>query len=150
DSPTLFTLGCTSGVIAKCYRWGYRPWLDSLGYGDIATVHWGCTRLARADYCGNGVARTPDGPLGHVWGNLPSPGPIETHGTPPPELLFEAGWNTTGAVCLSHARWLNGGTLLAAHCPNKLIAPGLGVVGATVCDSVGDVVNLSPSARLFN
>ena len=23
-----FTFGCTSGVLAKCVRWGYRPWLS--------------------------------------------------------------------------------------------------------------------------
>src|SRR5262245_8931601 len=26
-SSTLFTFSCTTGVIAKCYRWGYRPWV---------------------------------------------------------------------------------------------------------------------------
>src|SRR4051812_18150602 len=25
-SSAMFTFGCTTGVIAKCYRWGYRPW----------------------------------------------------------------------------------------------------------------------------
>ena len=33
ESDTLFTFGCTTGVIAKCYRWGYRPWVS--GYGDL-------------------------------------------------------------------------------------------------------------------
>src|ERR1044071_315990 len=31
ESSTQFTFACTTGVIAKCYRWGYRPWLT--GYG---------------------------------------------------------------------------------------------------------------------
>src|SRR5262245_27095970 len=54
ESSTLFTFGCTTGVIAKCYRWGYRPWLT--GYPtSIAPIHWACTRAARADYCGNGI-----------------------------------------------------------------------------------------------
>src|SRR5689334_19882668 len=40
-SSSLFTFGCTSGVIAKCYRWGYRPWLT--GYSaDMAATHWTC------------------------------------------------------------------------------------------------------------
>ncbi|HEX8114838.1 MAG TPA: ADYC domain-containing protein, partial [Kofleriaceae bacterium] len=52
ESSSLFTLGCTTGVIAKCYRWGYRPWVT--GYGDLVAMHWACTRLARADYCGDG------------------------------------------------------------------------------------------------
>src|SRR4051812_47322688 len=33
ESSSLFTFGCTTGVIAKCYRWGYRPWVT--GYGDL-------------------------------------------------------------------------------------------------------------------
>ena len=27
ESSAMFTFGCTTGVIAKCYRWGYRPWV---------------------------------------------------------------------------------------------------------------------------
>jgi len=64
--------------------------------------------------------------------------------------VFEAGWNTSGAVCLSHARWLNGGLLIALGCPGKLIAPGIGVLGATVCDTVQDVLDLNSGAMIFN
>ena len=105
-SSTQFTFGCTTGVVAKCYRWGYRPWVT--GYGDLATVHWICTRVARADYCGNGVTHTRDNTLINVWDNLPAPGPIQAQGQTPTGMLFEAGWSTGGAVCLSHARWLLG------------------------------------------
>ena len=73
DASTMFTLACTSGVIAKCYRWGYRPWVT--GYGDLTTMHWACTRLARADFCGNGVSYTTDGTLIDVWDILPVAGP---------------------------------------------------------------------------
>ena len=78
ESSSLFTFGCTTGVIAKCYRWGYRPWVT--GYGDLAAMHWTCTRLARADYCGDGVSHTHDGTWINVWDNLPAPGPIQKHG----------------------------------------------------------------------
>jgi len=33
SSAPLFTFGCTTGAIAKCYRWGYRPWVT--GYGNL-------------------------------------------------------------------------------------------------------------------
>src|SRR5678815_5264127 len=111
-----FTLGCTTGVIAKCYRWGYRPWVN--GYGDLVAMHWTCTRLARADYCGDGTPHTHDGTKINVWDTLPRP--IESHGglLPPAGMLFEAGWNTGGAVCLSRARWmLDDANALAALCP---------------------------------
>jgi hypothetical protein len=148
ESTTLFTLGCTTGVIAKCYRWGYRPWLT--GFGDQAAMHWVCTRAARADYCGNGKSHTRDGTLINVWDNSPAPGPIQAHGTPAPDMLFEAGWSTTGAVCFSHARWLLGGPLIALGCPGRLLAPGLGVSGATVCDSSAEVIGQAGNARMFD
>jgi hypothetical protein len=158
ESTTLFTFGCTTGVIAKCYRWGYRPWLS--GYGDsMVAMHQTCTRLARADYCGNGVPGTRDGTKINVWDRLPPPGPIQKHGTtkvlgiplplPPPGMLFEAGWNTEGAVCLSTARWLlQDGIGLIRVCPNKLVPPGL--LLPTVCDTVAAVLVFDPDARMFN
>jgi len=94
ESSSQFTFGCTTGVIAKCYRWGYRPWLT--GYDDsMVAMHQTCTRLARADYCGIGVPGTRDGTKINVWDRLPSPGPIQRHGgllgLPPLGMLFEAG-----------------------------------------------------------
>jgi hypothetical protein len=150
ESTTLFTFGCTAGAIAKCYRWGYRPWVT--GYGDLVATHWSCTRLARADYCGNGTSHTRDGTAVNVWDNLGSPGPIQQHGgllgLPPSGMGFEAGWSTGGAVCLSHARWVQGGTLLALACPDRLIPPSL--LGGTVCDLVSQVLGNGSTSRIFN
>lgn len=144
ESSTLFTLGCTTGVIAKCYRWGYRPWVT--GYGDLTAMHWTCTRLARADYCGDGTTHTHDGTLINVWDNLPAPGPIQAHGglsTLIPTvagMVFEAGWNTQGNVCLSHTRWLTIGWLLAGVCPDHVLE----------CNNPLGVLGLDPSVHLFN
>jgi hypothetical protein len=148
ESDTLFTFGCTTGVIAKCYRWGYRPWVN--GFGNLVPMHQTCTRLARADYCGNGIPHTRNGTQINVWDNLPSPGPIQRHGLLPPlGMLFEAGWNTEGAVCLSHSRWLlDDALLLAALCPDRLVPPGL--LGGTVCDTVPAVLGLDANARMFD
>jgi hypothetical protein len=142
-----FTFGCTTGVVAKCYRWGYRPWLT--GYGDMAAMHWTCTRVARADYCGDGTSHTHDGTWINVWDTLPAPGPIQRHGglLPPLGMLFEAGWNTGGAVCLSHARWLLD-DLVGNMCPERLVPPSL--LGGTVCDTTAQVLGYDPNARMFN
>ena len=150
ESSSLFTFGCTTGVIAKCYRWGYRPWVTA--YGDMAPVHWTCTRLARADYCGIGVSYTMEGTLINVWDNLPPPGPLLPYEPPPLLLLdpwvFEAGWNTGGAVCLSTARWLTSlGALLALVGPDRLILPG---VGPKTCNTVASVGDYDSSASIFN
>lgn len=147
-SSMLFSFGCTNAVVAKCYRWGYRPWLT--GYGDLAATHWACTRMARADYCGNGTSHTREGTVINLWDNAASPGPIEREGAPPLGMLFEAGWSTSGAVCLSHGRWLLGGPVIALGCPDRLIPPGLGLLGATVCDTTAQVLGQHASARVFN
>jgi hypothetical protein len=149
ESSTMFTFGCTTGVIAKCYRWGYRPWLT--GYGDLVSMHQTCTRLARADYCGNGISHTHDGTWVNVWDTLPAPGPIQKHGgllgLPPLGMLFEAGWNTGGAVCLSRARWILDDTI-GNLCPDRLVAPGL--LAGTVCDTVAQVLGYDPNAKMYN
>ena len=148
ESDTMFTFGCTTGVIAKCYRWGYRPWVT--GYGDLAAMHWTCTRMARADYCGIGVSHTRNGTPINVWDRLPPPGPIQRHGLLAPlGMVFEAGWNTGGAVCMSTARWaLDDGLALAQLCPSRLVPPGL--LLPTVCDTVTAVLVFDPNARMFN
>jgi hypothetical protein len=152
ESTTQFTFGCTTGVIAKCYRWGYRPWVS--GYGDLVAMHQTCTRLARADYCGNGRPNTHDGTKVNVWDTLPPPGPIQRHGVlppigfPPVPMTFEAGWNTGGAVCLSRARWLLDDSIeIASLCPDRLVPPGL---GQTVCDSIADALGYDANAKMFN
>lgn len=95
DATIAFTFSCASGVIAKCVGWGYAP--DEVG----ADVHQSCTRLARADYCGDGRAHTVDGTLVDVYDRMgvmqPEPGS---------ELEFEAGWGPDGATCVSRPRYV--------------------------------------------
>lgn len=156
-STTHFTFGCTSAVIGKCYRWGYRPWLTGFGGADFSALHQACTRAARADYCGDGISHTEDGTAINIWDRLPAPGPIQKQGLLPPlGFLFEAGWNTDGASCLSRARWLVDDLLnlqVANLCPDRLIPPtilGGIVVGGAVCDTVNSVLQQDPTALIFN
>jgi hypothetical protein len=156
-STAHFTFGCTSAAVGKCYRWGYRPWLTGYGGADFSAMHQTCTRAARADYCGDGRSHTEDGTSINIWDRLPAPGPIQKHGLLPPlGYVFEAGWNTDGAVCLGRSRWLVNDLLnleVANLCPGKLIAPtilgGL-VIGGTVCDTVNAVLQHDPDATIFN
>jgi hypothetical protein len=84
------TYSCMDGVIAKCVDWGYAPWLVG------ADVHQSCTRLARADYCGDGQPWTLDGTKIDVYDTLgvQQTVNVETFG-------FEAAWGTEGAVCVA-------------------------------------------------
>jgi hypothetical protein len=113
-------------------------------------MHQTCTRLARADYCGIGRSSTHDNTEINVWDRLPMPGPIQGH-EQQADMVFEAGWDPGGAVCLSRSRWLLDDTrLLVSLCPHRLVAPGIGVLGATVCNSVPAVLGLNSHALLFN
>ena len=94
DSAATVTYSCMEGVIAKCVVWGYAPWLTS------AEVHAGCTRMARADYCGDGIPWTMDGTLIDAYDRLgvqaqPAGGTFE----------FEAAWGPGGALCVARPRY---------------------------------------------
>ena len=152
ESTTQFTFGCTAGVIAKCYRWGYRPWLtDAAGSSArFASLHFACTRMARADYCGDGRTWTQNGTLINMWDSAPAPGPFQTHGPTDPTFVFEAGWSTQGAVCLSKERWATLNPQIAQNCPNRLIAPGATTSAGTVCETDAAAVGFDSTTQLFN
>ena len=151
ESNTQFTFGCTFGVIAKCYRWGYRPWIQGAApSAEFTNLHQACTRMARADYCGNGQTWTHNGTLINLWDRAPAPGPFQDHGSPPPEFIFEAGWSTKGAVCLSKQRWATLPPEVAQSCPDRLIAPGVATASGTVCDSEIEAGQFDSATQLFN
>ncbi len=92
--PGLVTYSCSDGVIAKCVDWGYAPWVTG------AELHAACTRLARADYCGDGVSWTLEGTTLDVYDAL------GVRAEPPGSRLeFEAAWTSRGAACLSRTRY---------------------------------------------
>jgi hypothetical protein len=103
ESATDFTFSCLSGVITKCYRWGYRPWLSSPDASyPMKDLHQACTRAARADYCGDGNPHTLENTPVNIFDDLV---PVKVDDVT--DLLFEAGWTNNGASCLSHLRWEN-------------------------------------------
>ncbi|HRI49617.1 MAG TPA: ADYC domain-containing protein [Pseudomonadota bacterium] len=103
-STSKFVFACTSGVIAKCIRWGYRPW-KSVNGRSLADYHQACTRMARADYCGDGTSHTEDGTLIDMYDALKiqQKSPLD----PRSLLLFDAAWTPKGAYCVTKDRWLN-------------------------------------------
>lgn len=104
-APDVVTVACEHGVIAKCALWGYAPWL----VGDAA--HAACTRMARADYCGDGTPWTRDG----TWIDITDPAEIQVLAGGA-DMTFEAGWSAEGAVCVRATRYevraANGATLV--------------------------------------
>jgi len=78
-SGSQFTFACLNGTIAKCTRWGYRPFSSARKFCDrpayaggcaadytlypMADYHQACVRAAAADYCANGTSFTKNGTL---------------------------------------------------------------------------------------
>jgi ADYC domain len=99
------------GVLAKCYYWGFAKGGDDQGL----LTYQACVRAARADYCGNGeshtrvgtkiqIYETPETKYGkpiHVSEDS-SQCPLAYLGWTP---CFEAIWDQSRALCISHARY---------------------------------------------
>ena len=110
------TVACTGGVLAKCVRWGYKPWKTVQGLS-LRDYHQACTRMARADYCGNGLSHTKDGTLIDIYDRLgiQQPEPQDNQ-----EMIFEAAWGVDGAVLLARTRYPESLAQLKSECPEKL------------------------------
>lgn len=114
-SEELITFACTNGAIAKCVRYGYKPWKSAYGIS-LADYHQACVHLIPADYCGDGQAHTRNGTTIDLYDRLGIQ-KRERGST----LAFEAAWSPRGAVYLSKPRY-GGETLeeLSAACPERL------------------------------
>ncbi len=97
--PGQWTLTCTAGAHAKCLRAGYWPWETTPQGASMVPYLQACTRMMRADYCGNGTPHTVPGVIVEPFdraGMLRLP--LQPYGT------FEAIWGAEGAVCLQRSR----------------------------------------------
>lgn len=112
------TFACTNGVLAKCVRFGYKPWKIVQGRS-LRDFHQACTRMVRADYCGNGRAHTKDGTAIDIYDRLS----IQTR-TPQSGMILEAAWSPDGAVFIDRTRWPESLTQIEQECPDRLKSPG--------------------------
>ncbi len=92
-SSTAFTFGCRGTALAKCVELGYKPWKTVNGVL-LRNHHQACTRMIRADYCGDGKAWTQDGTPINVYDNLAIQ--TDASGT----FKIDAEWLPTGARCV--------------------------------------------------
>ncbi|RKG59965.1 hypothetical protein D7X30_13165 [Corallococcus sp. AB011P] len=128
ENPNFFTFACApknesssskpffvgGGVIAKCIDWGYPPWATEYPESVAREYHQLCTRMAVADYCGEGRSNTLDGtPLAFMGpenaavlsqdGHLPAT-------LVPDGYALEAVWTMDSCglarpLCLGKKRW---------------------------------------------
>lgn len=108
------TFACTNSALAKCVRWGYKPWKKLQGKS-LRDLHQACTRMVRADYCGTGVAHTQDGTPIDVYDRLGIQKRVAKSG-----MRFEAAWKPDGAVAISRTRFPETLAQIQRECPNRL------------------------------
>jgi hypothetical protein len=120
DEPGKFTFACETGAIAKCIHWGYKPWAAKDGQ-PLKDLHQACTRMVRADYCGDGRSHTRQD---HVIDMYDALG-IQTRTTVasarwvPSKASFEAAWTPEGASCLARTRDGQPARSVLKECPKR-------------------------------
>ena len=103
------TLTCASGAVAKCIRYGYKPWGKGRHGESLVPYHAACVHMIRAVYAGDGTPHTKPGTFVQYHDDA-----VHWRQNPPkanPEYGFEAGWSPQGAVCVARVRWPELGTL---------------------------------------
>ncbi|GAB4234240.1 MAG: hypothetical protein Kow00121_62070 [Elainellaceae cyanobacterium] len=110
------TFACSNSILTKCVRLGYKPWKVVNGQS-LRDYHQACTRMMRADYCGNGISHTQEGTPIDVYDRLGIQQPDSDSG-----MAFEAAWSPEGAVWLSRTRYPEAIAQLQQECPEKLQA----------------------------
>ncbi|MCA9649618.1 MAG: hypothetical protein H6712_25645 [Myxococcales bacterium] len=92
------TFACRGAAMAKCVEWGYHP-QGTYSSTDLGDHHQACTRMVRADYCGDGEHHTENGTVIDVEDDLS----INVHESETNENI-EAAWGPDGALCLNNPR----------------------------------------------
>lgn len=120
EEPGKFTFACENGAIAKCVSWGYKPWATRENRS-LEDFHQACTRMARADYCGNGRSYTQDDTRIDISDELgiltrTADAAVDSRLG---QLAFEAAWGPEGAVCLARMRDSRKVETILAECPGR-------------------------------
>lgn len=105
------TFACKDGALAKCVLFGYRPWATVNGVS-LADHHQACTRMVRADYCGDGQAHTALGTPIHVLDQLGIQTPAANT-----SYVVEAEWGPNGAVCLNPSNTRHANQTIGCNIP---------------------------------
>jgi hypothetical protein len=123
DVPGKLTFACENGAITKCIHWGYKPWASRDGQS-LASLHQACTRMARADYCGNGRSHTHQDTTIDMYDRLGVLGRTTEASADwdPKRASFEAAWAPDGATCLARTRDGRAVETILKECPNRFRA----------------------------
>jgi len=139
DEAGTLTFACRGAVLAKCVEWGYRPWASAQACKpndkkckdvSLADHHQACTRMARADYCGEGLPHTMDNTPIDILDQLSPQIQSESTGGIA-GWAVEAEWGPDGALCVGDSLRLHmleelGKEVLPAPCLAALELPNCG------------------------
>ncbi|HEU4412462.1 MAG TPA: ADYC domain-containing protein [Polyangiaceae bacterium] len=95
DEPSTFTFACRAATLAKCVELGYKPWASAGGVS-LKNHHQACTRMLRADYCGDGTSYTVNGTPINLYDNVGVQADTES-------WAIEAEWTPAGARFVASA-----------------------------------------------
>jgi ADYC domain len=139
------TFACTNSALAKCVRWGYKPWKKFHGQS-LQDFHQACTRMVRADYCGTGVAHTQNGTPIDFYDRLGIQKRVAKSG-----MKFEAAWNPDGAVAVSRTRFINTLAQIQQDCPERLQSfQAKDAMERDPSKSLSILQQYAPKAMIFN
>ncbi len=140
----VFSSGCgLLSVLAKCVRWGYKPWKTVQGRS-LRDFHQACTRMVRADYCGTGVAHTQEGTQIDVYDQLGIQKRVNNSG-----MTFEAAWNPNGAVAINRTRFSKTLAQIQQDCPERL-RPFQSDIDRDSSKALSKLQQYAPKAIVFN
>jgi hypothetical protein len=106
DDKDSFTFGCVDAALGKCVTMGYMPWQEAnfctadgsnCQATTLASHHQACTRMLRADYCGDGTSYTVDNVELNVYDSMGLQ--VDTD-----DWALEAEWDAQGAICATAQR----------------------------------------------
>lgn len=124
EDPAAYTFACDEYALAKCVELGYKPWQPAKACVagqkcqkiTLADLHQSCTRMLRADYCGDGTSYTVDGTELNAYDAFG----IRTDAM---AWAIEAEWAPAGALCVARERIPSAGT---PPCAAALDTPACG------------------------
>ncbi len=134
----IFTFACEGHVLAKCVDMGYPPWAQgklcdanrkNCVSSTLAPWHQACTRLMRADFCGDGTSWTQDGTMVSVHDGIGIRADQDS-------WSLEAEWDENGARCAARDR-INA----------NLDPPCMAALNLPTC---GDPLNMTTGTRLVS
>jgi hypothetical protein len=134
DVAGKITFACENGDLTKCVGWGYKPWERRDGKS-LAGAHQACTRMARADYCGDGKPHTRESTVIEYYDSLGLNARMTraVKGWDPERASFEAAWAPDGASCLARTRHGEPLESVLKECPGRFKPAAADLGGGDRC-----------------